>query len=234
MCGGRAGRRLRRIDAANSVIGLRRPAGAYSIRGRGRAYPARGCRRRAEGSNRRGSQADNWLVAEIRCRFELAHDPASPREEFGISFPVFAVGDPPFRITEFNVTTDGRPTIPVHLNDSLDLPLAGEKVTYVGYVWRSPAPRGPVQKITVEYKLLLPVRGGEAFCRYVVRSGGAWSRPIGLETVTVRAQGPLLLVPCDTKTLQPVSQEDGSLVWTLRQARPLEDVMVMVKKMARD
>ncbi len=172
-----------------------------------------------------------WVVADASCEFEIVRAGAETNPGgFWIGFPIRRLEDPVSYLSRFVVETDGvqEPSTKPMANYTVTTP--GESgavsVTYEGRYWF--AVLKDALSIRVTYRVLLPVDDGKAFFRYVLRSGGKWSAPLGKETVTVAAAGPLMVQPTEADTLLPVAQANGSLRWTLLDVRPTEDIELFV------
>jgi len=172
-----------------------------------------------------------WVVADVSCEFEIARVGSNARRVgFWIGFPIRSLEDPVSYVSRFLVETDGNqgPVTKPMPNYTVTTPAEPEPttVTYEGRYWF--AVLRDVLPIRVTYRLLLPVDDGQAFFRYVLRSGGKWSAPLGKEIVTVAAVAPLKVQPLEASTLEPIRRANGSFRWTLLNARPAEDIKLLV------
>jgi hypothetical protein len=189
------------------------------------AEASRACGRIEERPGRR------WVVADVSCEFEIARvGSGDPRVGFWIGFPIRSLEDPVSHVSRFLVETDGnqRPVTKPLPNYTVTTPAEPEPtaVTYEGRYWFCVLK--DVLPIRVTYRLLLPVDDGRAFFRYVLRSGGKWSAPLGKEIVTVAAAAPLKVQPLEASTLEPVARANGGFRWTLLNARPAEDIKLLI------
>ena len=80
----------------------------------------------------------------------------------------------------------------------------------------------------VKYVVEIPLQNGSASFTYILRSGAAWFGPIGKETVRIKPGIGLSVQPIAARTLQPVREADGALVWELVNFEPTEDVRVTI------
>lgn len=171
---------------------------------------------------------EDFVTADVACDFDLtcekAKDGGEPME---IWFPVcYNVLGP--KMTRFDVAIDGKAATDVRHDDEQTWS-PGDKgyPVYYAYRWMSSAVAGKTQKLKVTYSMRLPVRDGQAEFMYVIVSGGAWAKPIKHETVTVTGEG-VTVTAAPSRTLKPETAADGSLVWTLTNAVPAEDVHVNI------
>jgi hypothetical protein len=173
------------------------------------------------------ASASPAAVARVDCSFELyctAGEPA--RQPFSIVFPVGRCDDPAVQATGFTIRVDG--VRPEKIVSTDRLYFAGDRGTYWGYQWPVELQVQGTTRVNVSYLLRLDLSGGWTFFRYVLRSGGTWSTPIGEETVTLRHGPGLHIRPVATTTIWPEVRA-GTLVWELRRVRPTEDIELWVR-----
>jgi hypothetical protein len=195
---------------------------------------AEGDRKEAPGTESGPAEAKprETIRAVVVCSFRFECVRAKEEEvEAEMAFPLQGLEDPLAPAVDFSVTIDGKPV------DTSSRPLRSIQLPcdpsprYRGRTWLAHVRRGSMHTCRVRYALLLPVRDGEALFTYVLRSGGCWSRPLGSETVAVRAEKGLRMDPVKAATLQPAVRPDGSLVWSLRDVRPTEDIRIRVRRL---
>lgn len=105
---------------------------------------------------------------------------------------------------------------------------AGRQDSYHGFVWSHTINSGAEQTVTIAYELTQEanLRGGWQFT-YILRSGAAWSGPIGHEAVHIKAMKGLQMQPTPS-SLQPQRQPDGSVRWEIDNQKPTDDVTVEI------
>jgi len=190
--------------------------------------------------------ARQWVVCDVVAEFEILRT-EQRAEPFGFwaAFPIRACDDPASYVTRFSVESDGnqspspeklanyKPYRFVYVTEDdpsktlARLRKAANFPTYEGRYWFCRVSSDRLRQ-RVTYRLLLPADGGEAFFRYVLRSGGEWSEPLGRETVTVSADEPMRIRPLASKSLEPLHSETGKWAWNLRQVRPDDDIRLAV------
>jgi hypothetical protein len=180
-----------------------------------------------------GDSGRQAVVADVACEFTLHCTEASrPVNRFTMAFPYSAEGDRGPRCTSFSAQVDG--ARPAFLRDARwSPPESGPRAEYRGYVWPTSITRGGKQTVRVTYALQLPVRNDTADFTYILRTGASWRRPIGEETVRIKADGGLRIAPARARDLKPTRQTGEELVWELKQFVPTEDIHVTVSRNGR-
>jgi hypothetical protein len=87
---------------------------------------------------------------------------------------------------------------------------------------------GQKRRIAVRYTLLLQQKEGKAHFTYILRSGADWDGPIGQETVNIVAEKGLRMEVVTPAALKPEQKTDGSLTWKITNAKPAEDIRLVI------
>jgi len=178
---------------------------------------------------RAGRQAS--IVADLTCNFQLHCITARlATSRYTMAFPYSAEGDRGPKCQRFSVEIDGAkirsPDEARWLGDNGDK----KPPQYVGYSWPTAIERGANQTVTVKCSLLLPVTGNTADFTYILCTGAGWRRPIGRETVRVRAESGLQIASVRSGNIRPAAQTEKELVWELKDFVPKEDIHVEVTR----
>lgn len=165
-----------------------------------------------------------FIQADVNCDDFTLSRKAVGYGALPMAFP-YATENENVTVSRFSVVIDGHgiPNLRRLQNWSMK-PCPG--VRFQAYAWQAPL-FSTTQHVKVSYRLLLPMIQGKALFRYVLRSGALWAGPIPREIVTIKAEG-LVLRPTDETRQKPEVAADGSLVWKLRNVRPLEDIVLTV------
>ena len=169
---------------------------------------------------------DGAIMAKVSCTFEMkcVKGDVSPRS-CSMVFPVYEGAKANGTEKSFIVNAEGRP-LPAGRIQTPWTP-KGSTQKFVSYRFGADFAQGQSRKITVEYSLLLPVKENHAKFTYVLRSAAEWAGPVVHETVRVKADKGLeikALVSPDGKL--KAEEQQGELVWVLKNAVPTEDINV--------
>jgi hypothetical protein len=175
------------------------------------------------------------VIADVKAEFDMECS-AAPEEgkNLDLVFPVCYADEAVPNRRGFSVTIDGKPVTDVK---TATWPVTDEndKVrSQSGYAWRLPGLKaGQKRRIAVRYSLVLPQNDGKAHFIYVLRSGAGWDGPIGRETVNVTAQKGLRMEVLTPVALEPGHRTDTSLTWTITNAKPAEDIRLVIMSGAK-
>jgi hypothetical protein len=175
------------------------------------------------------------LLADVTGEFDMVCA-AVPKEnkDIEIAFPIGYEDERPTAPVRFVVTIDGKP--------AADLKTAAWSVTdennrprtQWGYAWRLTGLRaGQKTRIVVQYSMVLPQKEGKANFIYFLRSGARWDGPIGQEIVNVTADKGLRLEVLSPTLLKPEKRSDTSLTWRITNAKPAEDIRLIIVPAAK-
>ena len=167
---------------------------------------------------------DGAIMAKVSCTFEMkcVRGIASPVSR-SLLFPMYEGARTDKREKEFSVKADGKQLPKFRATWTPK----GSLQKYVAFQFNSSFTKDQTQKITVDYSLLLPMQDNQAKFTYILRSAAEWSGPVVQETVRVKADKGLeikAIVAPDGKL--KVKEQQGELVWVLKNAVPTEDINV--------
>jgi hypothetical protein len=129
----------------------------------------------------------------------------------------------------FAVSIDGRRTSNVRTDTWPATDEAGRVLRQWGYAWRLPDLKsGQKRRIAVHYSLVLPQNEGKANFIYILRSGARWDGPIGEEVINVTAEKGLRMEILTPAALKPEHKTDTSLTWRITNAKPAEDIRLVI------
>jgi hypothetical protein len=171
------------------------------------------------------------ILAEVTCNFQLHCIAARlATSRYTMSCPYATEGDRGPKCKRFSVEIDGKRSGSVR-EARWSAENGGNKPPeYVGYAWPTAIDRGATQTVTVKYSLLLPVTENTSAFTYILCTGASWRRPIGRETVRVRAESGLQIAPVRSRNLRPTAQTKKDLIWELKDFVPKEDIHVEVTR----
>lgn len=150
-------------------------------------------------------------------------------DKIEVFFPVDDAKEKTSLSVPFAVTIDGKPASDVKAGSRTFSDEHGNQVAQWGYAWTVPGlENGQKQSITVRYSFVLPQDESEAHFTYFLRSGAEWDGPIGRETVKVKADKGLRVKVLSPVTLKPVKSFDTSLTWKIINAKPAEDIRLVI------
>jgi hypothetical protein len=168
------------------------------------------------------------LTAVVKAEFKMVCSKGNqPPDNFTMAMPVVEGSQKTsYRILYLKI--DGKAVATSKARKTSWPSHAGGQVLYQGFVWPDPILRGAEQTVTIAYELTEKAnpRGGWQFT-YILKSGAAWSGPIGHESVRIRPEKGLQMQPTPF-SLQPRRQPDGSVVWEIDNQKPTEDVTVEI------
>jgi hypothetical protein len=171
------------------------------------------------------------ILAEVICDFRLRCIAARlATSRYTMAFPYSIEADQGPKCERFSVEIDGKR--PDSVGDARwSAENGGNKPTeYLGYAWPTAIDRGATQTVTVTYSLLLPGTGSTSDFTYILCTGASWRRPIGRETVRVRAESGLRIATVRSRDIRPTAQTEKELVWELKDFVPKEDIHVEVTR----
>jgi len=129
----------------------------------------------------------------------------------------------------FAVAIDGQPAADVKTATWPVMDANGRPRTQWGYAWRLTGLKGgQKRRIVVQYSLVLPQNEGKAEFIYFLRSGALWDGPVGQEIVNVTADQGLRLEVLSPTALQPEKRSDTALTWRITNAKPAEDIRLII------
>lgn len=176
-----------------------------------------------------GAKPRPAVLADVTGTFQLqCVQTPKPTVTFVTGFPLHDSDEFRAEVAQFSVEVAGKK--PVWLRTERWEPddPRSRGLTYSGYIWPLTLKAGETQEVKVIYSLRLPVQQNSAAFTYILRSGAAWSGPIGRELVRIQAVDGLRVQPAAARTLRPQQQPDGSWVWAFENAEPREDVHVTI------
>ena len=133
------------------------------------------------------------------------------------------------RPVRFAVAIDGKPAADVK-TDTWPATDENDKVlTQWGYAWRlTELKGGQRRRIVVQYSMVLPQNEGKADFIYFLRSGALWDGPVGQEIVNVTADKGLRMEVLSPTVLKPEKKSDTALTWRITNAKPAEDIRLII------
>ncbi len=168
------------------------------------------------------------LTAVVEAEFKMVCSGAhQPPADFEMAMPVVE-GSQKTRYRLLYLKIDGK-SVAANQMRKTSWPSSAERLApYQGFVWTDTINRGSEQTVTIAYELTQEAnpRGGWQFT-YILRSGAAWSGPIGHEAVHIKPEIGLQLQPTSSG-LHPQRQADGSVLWEIVNEKPADDVTVKV------
>lgn len=168
------------------------------------------------------------LTAVVEAEFKMdcsgAHGPSA---SFEMAMPVVE-GNQEARYRLLYLNIDGKSVAANQVRKTSWPSSAGGQPLYQGFVWPDTINRGAEQTVTIAYELTQDAnpRGGWQFT-YILKSGAAWSGPIGHEAVRIKPEKGLQLQPTSSG-LQPQRQADGSVLWEIDNQKPADDATVEI------
>ena len=169
------------------------------------------------------------LVALVKGEFDLVCSAALQGKDLEVFFPL-AYEDEGSPVTlRFAVAIDGKPAADVK-KDNLSVTDENKRPrTLSGYGWRLTGLQGGAKRrILVQYAIVLPQKEGQAQFIYFLRSGARWDGPIGKEVINITADPGLRLKVLSPVALQPEQRSDTSLTWKITNAKPAEDLRLII------
>jgi hypothetical protein len=170
------------------------------------------------------------LLAEVTGEFDMVCS-AAPEESKGMDLAL-PIGYEDERLpapVRCSVTIDGKPAPEVKTTTWSVADEKGKPRTQWGYAWRLTGLKGgQKRRIVVEYALVLPQNEGKAEFTYFLRSGALWDGPVGREIVKVTADKGLRLEVLSPTVLKPEKRSDTSLTWRITNAKPAEDIRLII------
>lgn len=170
------------------------------------------------------------LVAYVKGEFDLVCSAVSQEgKDLGVFLPLAYEDEGPPATLRFAVAIDGKPAAEVK-KDNLSVTDENNRPrTLLGYAWRLTGLNGgEKRRIAVQYAIILPQKEGKAQFIYFLRSGARWDGPIGKEVVNVTADQGLRLEVLSPVALQPEQRSDTSLTWRITNAKPAEDLRLII------
>ncbi len=171
------------------------------------------------------------IIADVHCKFDMRCS-TQAGENSGMSFPLYyadqfsdeAIPEE----TGFTVAIDGKAPASVKKDTWAAIDEKGKQRTQHGYTWPVQFTKGQKRRISVHYSLVLPKENSKFRFLYFLRSGALWNGDIGAETVRVIAEKGLKLEALTSTGLEPSRKTDSELVWSIKDAKPIEDIRVAV------
>ena len=176
-----------------------------------------------------GRKSRGWS-AYVKGEFDLVCS-AVPREgkDLDVFLPIAYEDEGPPVPLRFAVTIDGKPAAEVKKDNWSVTDENNRPRTLLGYFWRlTGLNAGEKRRIAVQYAIVLPQKEGKAQFIYFLRSGARWDGPIGKEVVNVTADQGLRLEVLSPAALQPEQRSDTSLTWRITNAKPAEDLRLII------
>jgi hypothetical protein len=170
------------------------------------------------------------LLAEVTGEFDMVCA-AAPEEggNLDVLLPIGYEDERPATPVKFALTIDGRPVAAVKTDTWPATDENQKPRTQWGYAWTLTGLKGgQKRRITVQYSLVLPQKEGKANFTYFLRSGARWEGPIGQEVVNVTADQGLRMEVLSPTVLQPEKRSDTSLTWRITNAKPAEDIRLII------
>jgi hypothetical protein len=168
------------------------------------------------------------LSAVVEAEFKMVCSGANePSANFDMAMPVIE-GSPKASYRLLYLKIDGKSVAANQVHKTSWRSSPGRQGLYQGFVWPNTVDRGAEQTVTIAYELTQEAnpQGGWQFT-YILKSGAAWSGPIGHEAVHIRAKKDLQMQPTSS-SLQPQRQPDGSVRWEIDNQKPTTDVTVEI------
>ncbi len=169
------------------------------------------------------------LVAYVKGEFDLVCSAVPQGKDLGVFFPLAYEDEGPPATLRFAVAIDGKPAAEVK-KDNLSVTDENHRPrTLSGYAWRLTGLKGgEKRRITLQYAIVLPQKEGKAQFIYFLRSGARWDGPLGMEVVNVTAGPGLRLEVLSPVVLQPSLRSATSLTWRITNAKPAEDLRLII------
>ena len=170
------------------------------------------------------------LVAQVMGEFDLVCA-AAPKEgtDLDVVFPLAYEDESIPAPVRFAVAIDGKPVADVKTDTWSVTDENNRQRTQRGYAWRLTGLKGEQKRrIAVQYSFVLPQKEGKANFVYFLRSGARWDGPIGREVVNVTADQGLRLEVISPVALKPKHRSDTSLTWIITNAKPAEDIRLII------
>jgi hypothetical protein len=177
-----------------------------------------------------GAQNEASLIADVKSEFDMECS-AAPQEgkDLDLVFPIYYTDEAAPKRHSFTVTVDGKPAADVKTSTWSVKDEKNKRRTQWGYAWRLFGLKGgQKRRIAVEYSLVLPQNEGKARFIYILRSGASWDGPIGQEVVSVTAENGLRMEILTPVALKPEQRTDTSLTWRITNAKPAEDIRLII------
>jgi hypothetical protein len=171
------------------------------------------------------------LIADVEGEFDMECT-AVPKggEDLDLVFPIYYTDEASPECRRFSAGIDGKPAEDVKTTTwSLTTARTKQVHTLWGYTWRLPGLKGGQKRqIAVRYSLVLPRVDGKARFIYVLRTGAGWNGPIGREVVNVTAEKGIRMEVLTPTALEPEQKTDTSLSWSIVNAKPWEDIRLVI------
>ncbi len=177
----------------------------------------------------------SMLVADVSGEFDMVCSAApGGGEDLDVVFPIDYEDARPPTPVRFDVAVDGKPVSDVKTDTWSVTDEHNRPRTQWGYAWRLPALKGGQKRhVAVRYSIVLPQKEGRAHFTYFLRSGARWDGPIGREAVNVTADKSLRIEVLGPAALKPEHRPDNSLTWTITNAKPAEDIQLVIESGAK-
>lgn len=170
------------------------------------------------------------LLAQVTGEFDMVCS-AAPQEskDLDLALPIGYEDEKPAAPVRFAVAIDGKPAADVKTTTWPVTDENGRPRIQWGYAWRLAGLKGgQKRRIVVEYSMVLPQNEGKANFIYFLRSGALWDGPVGQEIVRVTADQGLRLEILSPTELKPEKSSDTLLTWRITNAKPAEDIRLIV------
>ncbi|MGA8571952.1 MAG: hypothetical protein WBQ36_16305 [Desulfobaccales bacterium] len=169
------------------------------------------------------------LVALVKGEFDLVCSAVPQGKDLDVFFPLAYEDEGPPETLRFAVAIDGKPAAQVKKDNLSVMEENNRPRTLWGYAWRLAGLRGGAKRrIIVQYAIVLPQKEGQAQFVYFLRSGSRWDGPIGKEVINITADPGLRLKVLSPVALQPEQRSDTSLTWKITNAKPAEDLRLII------
>jgi hypothetical protein len=175
------------------------------------------------------------LLAQVTGEFDLVCN-AAPQEskDLDVAFPLSYQDEGSPAPVHFGVAIDGKPGAVAKTATWPVTDENGRPRVQAGYTWRlTDLKGGQKRRIVVQYSLALPQNRGKADFIYFLRSGALWDGPIGREIVNVTADKGLRLEVVSPTVLKPEQKSDTVLTWRITNAKPAEDIRLLIVPVAK-
>lgn len=170
------------------------------------------------------------LLAYVTGEFDMVCS-AVPNEskDMDLALPIGYEDERPPAPVRFAVAIDGKPAADVKTATWPVTDENGRPRIQWGYTWRLTGLQdGQKRRIVVEYSMVLPQNEGKADFIYFLRSGALWDGPVGREIVKVTADKGLRLEVLSPTVLKPEKSSETSLTWRITNAKPAEDIRLII------
>jgi hypothetical protein len=185
----------------------------------------------APGAGEKKSQ----LLAYVTVEFDMVCS-AAPKEgeDLDVLLPIAYEDERPAAPVNFALTIDGEPVADVKTDTWSVTDENNRPRTQWGYAWRLTGLKGgQKRRIAVQYSIVLPQNEGKAHFTYFLRSGARWDGPIGQEVVNITADKGLRMEVLSPTVLKPEKRSDTSLTWRITNAKPAEDIRLIIVPSAK-